>query len=139
MNYEVKSYSKSKGNYNSVYILNKFSLQSLITLLYCIGYRYLRLDGTTKSEDRGQLLELFNQKDSPYFLFLLSTRAGGLGLNLQAADTVIIYDSDWNPHQVNSRETSYTCTLLNTCMFDFSKFSREFYVKQCSYGSEMVL
>lgn len=63
------------------------------------GYRYLRLDGTTKSEDRGQLLELFNQKDSPYFLFLLSTRAGGLGLNLQAADTVIIYDSDWNPHQ----------------------------------------
>ncbi|XP_061175393.1 probable global transcription activator SNF2L2 [Saccostrea echinata] len=63
------------------------------------GYRYLRLDGTTKSEDRGQLLELFNQKDSPYFVFLLSTRAGGLGLNLQAADTVIIYDSDWNPHQ----------------------------------------
>ena len=76
-------------------------------LLYCIqlfyiiaGFRYLRLDGTTKSEDRGQLLDLFNQKDSPYFVFLLSTRAGGLGLNLQAADTVIIYDSDWNPHQV---------------------------------------
>lgn len=70
-------------------------------LIAFVGYRYLRLDGTTKSEDRGQLLELFNQKDSPYFLFLLSTRAGGLGLNLQAADTVIIYDSDWNPHQVH--------------------------------------
>ncbi|XP_064476618.1 transcription activator BRG1-like isoform X2 [Ornithodoros turicata] len=63
------------------------------------GYRYLRLDGTTKAEDRGQLLEMFNAKDSPYFIFLLSTRAGGLGLNLQAADTVIIFDSDWNPHQ----------------------------------------
>ncbi|KAK3089324.1 hypothetical protein FSP39_002728 [Pinctada imbricata] len=63
------------------------------------SYRYLRLDGTTKSEDRGQLLELFNDKESPYFVFLLSTRAGGLGLNLQAADTVIIFDSDWNPHQ----------------------------------------
>ncbi|XP_025109979.1 probable global transcription activator SNF2L2 [Pomacea canaliculata] len=63
------------------------------------GIRYLRLDGMTKSEDRGQLLELFNKKDSPYFLFLLSTRAGGLGLNLQAADTVVIFDSDWNPHQ----------------------------------------
>ncbi|KAI8508957.1 Transcription activator BRG1 [Branchiostoma belcheri] len=63
------------------------------------GLRYLRLDGTTKSEDRSQLLHLFNEKDSPYFLFLLSTRAGGLGLNLQAADTVIIFDSDWNPHQ----------------------------------------
>jgi ATP-dependent helicase STH1/SNF2 len=61
--------------------------------------QYLRLDGTTKSEDRSDLLREFNRPDSPYFMFLLSTRAGGLGLNLQTADTVIIYDSDWNPHQ----------------------------------------
>ncbi|KAG4070329.1 hypothetical protein HA402_006471 [Bradysia odoriphaga] len=67
-----------------------------------LGWRqfsYLRLDGTTKSEDRGDLLKKFNAKDSDYFVFLLSTRAGGLGLNLQAADTVVIFDSDWNPHQ----------------------------------------
>ena len=70
------------------------------------GYRYLRLDGTTKSEDRGQLLEMFNKEDSPYFIFMLSTRAGGLGLNLQTADTVIIYDSDWNPHQVKKHVLS---------------------------------
>ena len=63
------------------------------------GLRYLRLDGSTKSDDRSELLSLFNAPDSPYFCFLLSTRAGGLGLNLQTADTVIIYDSDWNPHQ----------------------------------------
>lgn len=63
------------------------------------NYRYLRLDGNTKSEDRSTLLYHFNQPDSPYFIFLLSTRAGGLGLNLQTADTVIIFDSDWNPHQ----------------------------------------
>ncbi|KAK4222203.1 chromatin structure-remodeling complex subunit snf21 [Podospora fimiseda] len=63
------------------------------------GITYLRLDGTTKSEDRSDLLREFNRPDSPYFMFLLSTRAGGLGLNLQTADTVIIYDSDWNPHQ----------------------------------------
>ncbi|KAF2095250.1 hypothetical protein NA57DRAFT_44994 [Rhizodiscina lignyota] len=63
------------------------------------GISYLRLDGSTKSEDRSELLRLFNAPDSPYFMFLLSTRAGGLGLNLQTADTVIIYDSDWNPHQ----------------------------------------
>ena len=63
------------------------------------GIQFLRLDGTTKSDDRSDLLREFNSHDSPYFMFLLSTRAGGLGLNLQTADTVIIYDSDWNPHQ----------------------------------------
>ncbi|KAI7907267.1 SNF2 family N-terminal domain-containing protein [Cokeromyces recurvatus] len=63
------------------------------------GFSYLRLDGSTKADDRSELLRLFNAEDSPYFVFLLSTRAGGLGLNLQTADTVIIFDSDWNPHQ----------------------------------------
>ena len=63
------------------------------------GMHFLRLDGSTKSDDRSELLRLFNAPGSEYFCFLLSTRAGGLGLNLQTADTVIIYDSDWNPHQ----------------------------------------
>ena len=63
------------------------------------GYKYLRLDGSTKSEERADLLEDFNAEGSEYFCFLLSTRAGGLGLNLQTADTVVIFDSDWNPHQ----------------------------------------
>ncbi|EEH06104.1 SNF2-family ATP dependent chromatin remodeling factor snf21 [Histoplasma capsulatum G186AR] len=63
------------------------------------GMKYLRLDGSTKSDDRSDLLKEFNAPGSDYFCFLLSTRAGGLGLNLQTADTVIIYDSDWNPHQ----------------------------------------
>merc|ERR1711892_451765 len=63
------------------------------------GYKYLRLDGTSKSEERGEMLREFNKQDSDYFIFILSTRAGGLGLNLQTADTVIIFDSDWNPHQ----------------------------------------
>lgn len=67
--------------------------------LHLRGYKYLRLDGSTKADDRSALLKLFNAPDSEYFIFLLSTRAGGLGLNLQTADTVIIYDSDWNPHQ----------------------------------------
>jgi ATP-dependent helicase STH1/SNF2 len=63
------------------------------------GLSYLRLDGSTKADDRSELLQEFNAPGSPYFCFLLSTRAGGLGLNLQTADTVIIFDSDWNPHQ----------------------------------------
>ncbi|XP_071490334.1 probable global transcription activator SNF2L2 [Diadema antillarum] len=63
------------------------------------GFKYLRLDGTTKADDRGVLLQTFNEADCQYFIFILSTRAGGLGLNLQTADTVILFDSDWNPHQ----------------------------------------
>jgi ATP-dependent helicase STH1/SNF2 len=61
------------------------------------GFKHLRLDGTTKAEDRDKRRELFNLPNSEYHIFLLSTRAGGLGLNLQSADTVIIFDSDWNP------------------------------------------
>lgn len=68
------------------------------------GYKFLRLDGSTKTEDRGELLKKFNAPDSPYFIFLLSTRAGGLGLNLQSADTVIIFDSDWNPQMDQQAE-----------------------------------
>lgn len=60
-------------------------------------HRYLRLDGHTSGNDRGALIERFNRPDSAYFIFLLSIRAGGVGVNLQAADTVIIFDTDWNP------------------------------------------
>lgn len=61
------------------------------------NYSSLRLDGSTPAEEREKRMYMFNALDSPYFIFLLSTRAGGLGLNLTAADTVIIFDSDWNP------------------------------------------
>ncbi|KAJ3072446.1 hypothetical protein HDU98_003571 [Podochytrium sp. JEL0797] len=63
------------------------------------GWKHLRLDGAVKGEDREVLLKEFNRPGSDYNIFILSTRAGGLGLNLQTADTVIIFDSDWNPHQ----------------------------------------
>ncbi|KAF9524663.1 SNF2-family ATP dependent chromatin remodeling factor snf21 [Crepidotus variabilis] len=63
-----------------------------------MGWKYLRLDGGTKTEERATFVQLFNAKESEYTVFILSTRAGGLGLNLQTADTVIIFDSDWNPH-----------------------------------------
>eukprot|EP00850_Spirogloea_muscicola_P022340 SM000289S10406 [mRNA] locus=s289:91800:99149:+ [translate_table: standard] len=68
------------------------------------GMKFLRLDGNTKTEERGTLLASFNAPDSPYFIFLLSTRAGGLGLNLQTADTVILFDSDWNPQMDQQAE-----------------------------------
>lgn len=60
-------------------------------------FPFQRLDGSIKGEVRRQALDHFNSEQSEDFCFLLSTRAGGLGINLTTADTVIIYDSDWNP------------------------------------------
>ncbi|KAJ8599552.1 hypothetical protein CTAYLR_007117 [Chrysophaeum taylorii] len=60
-------------------------------------YEYLRLDGSTPADERERRVARFNDACSPTFVFLLSTRAGGLGLNLASADTVVIFDSDWNP------------------------------------------
>lgn len=61
-------------------------------------WRYCRIDGSVKLHERQAQMDDFNT-DSDIFVFMLSTRAGGLGINLQAADTVILFDSDWNPHQ----------------------------------------
>ncbi|KAG0181723.1 hypothetical protein DFQ29_007389, partial [Apophysomyces sp. BC1021] len=61
------------------------------------GHEYCRIDGQTSQEDRIDAIDEYNKPDSKKFLFLLTTRAGGLGINLTSADIVIIYDSDWNP------------------------------------------
>lgn len=61
------------------------------------GYAYQRLDGTIAAAPRRLSIEHFNAPDSSDFGFILSTRAGGLGINLMTADTVILFDSDWNP------------------------------------------
>ncbi|KAB1214044.1 putative chromatin-remodeling complex ATPase chain [Morella rubra] len=65
-------------------------------LMFC-GYQYCRIDGNTGGEDRDASIDAFNKPGSEKFVFLLSTRAGGLGINLATADVVILYDSDWNP------------------------------------------
>lgn len=61
------------------------------------NYSYQRLDGTVPAADRKTAIDHFNAPDSDDYCFLLSTRAGGLGINLMTADTVILFDSDWNP------------------------------------------
>ncbi len=62
------------------------------------NYKYERIDGTITGQDRQDAIDRFNAPGAQQFVFLLSTRAGGLGINLATADTVVIYDSDWNPH-----------------------------------------
>ncbi|KAB2012900.1 hypothetical protein ES319_D09G122000v1 [Gossypium barbadense] len=89
-------------------------LDILAEYLLLRGFQFQRLDGSTKAELRQQAMDHFNAPGSDDFCFLLSTRAGGLGINLATADTVIIFDSDWNPqndlqamsraHRIGQRE-----------------------------------
>jgi SWI/SNF-related matrix-associated actin-dependent regulator of chromatin subfamily A member 5 len=76
-------------------------MYKILTLVedYCLwkGYQYCRLDGQTPHVDRIASIDEFNREGSEKFIFLLTTRAGGLGINLATADTVIMYDNDWNP------------------------------------------
>ncbi|KAI8393924.1 SNF2 family N-terminal domain-containing protein [Radiomyces spectabilis] len=60
-------------------------------------YEYCRIDGQTSQEDRTDAIDEYNRPGSDKFIFLLTTRAGGLGINLTTADIVILFDSDWNP------------------------------------------
>jgi len=71
-------------------------LDVLEAFLNLNGHTYLRLDGATDVERRQRLMDRFNN-DPKVFCFILSTRSGGLGINLTGADTVVFYDSDWNP------------------------------------------
>ncbi len=61
------------------------------------GVVWYRIDGSTRGRDRQVLIDLFNKKEDSFKVFILSTKAGGLGINLTSATTVLIYDSDWNP------------------------------------------
>ena len=79
------------------------------------GYKYFKLVGATSSDVRAQMIEEFNRPDSDTFLFILSTRAGGQGVNLQTADTVIIFDSDWNP-MMDEQARLCLASLLVLCL-----------------------
>lgn len=72
-------------------------LDILEDYMHIQGHQYCRIDGNTDGDLRDSQMTEFNREGSPKFIFLLSTRAGGLGINLQTADTVVLYDSDWNP------------------------------------------
>lgn len=83
------------------------------------GYKYCRIDGNTTFEDRESQIDEFNSPGSEKFCFILSTRAGGLGINLQTADTCILYDSDWNPQQ--DLQAQDRCKFLHPTTFTFFK------------------
>lgn len=88
---------KLKKNGSRVLIFCQMTrlLDILEDYLLMRNYDYCRIDGSTSSEDREEAIQSFNAEDSKKFIFLLSTRAGGLGINLATADVVMLYDSDW--------------------------------------------
>ncbi|KAF9306071.1 swr1 complex component [Mortierella antarctica] len=87
---------KSGGHRALIFTQMTKVLDILEIFLNIHGHRYLRLDGATKVENRQHLTDRFNS-DPKILAFILSTRSGGVGINLTGADTVIFYDSDWNP------------------------------------------
>ena len=83
-------------------------LDLLEVLLQDISLRYLRLDGSTPVKTRQDLINTYNT-DTSIPVFLLSTKAGGLGINLTAADTVILHDLDFNPENDKQAEVGKMC------------------------------
>ncbi|XP_003424919.1 SWI/SNF-related matrix-associated actin-dependent regulator of chromatin subfamily A containing DEAD/H box 1 homolog isoform X2 [Nasonia vitripennis] len=97
-----------KNDGHRVLIFSQFTmiLDILEEYLTIRGHRYLRLDGQTPVMERQDLIDEYTE-DSEIFIFLLSTRAGGLGINLTSADTVIIHDIDFNPY--NDKQAGDRC------------------------------
>ncbi|CAF4569208.1 unnamed protein product [Rotaria sp. Silwood1] len=96
----AKMLRKLKEQGHRVLIFSQMTrmLDILEDFLEYLGYKYERMDGKTGGAERQDAIDRFNAPGAEQFCFLLSTRSGGLGINLATADTVIIYDSDWNPH-----------------------------------------
>jgi chromodomain-helicase-DNA-binding protein 7 len=90
---------KLKAEGHKVLIFSQFqhTLSIIQEFIMYKGWKFERLDGQVKGVDRSGAIARFNDPAAERFIFLLSTRAGGLGINLTSADTVIIFDSDWNP------------------------------------------
>nr|XP_034903014.1 protein PHOTOPERIOD-INDEPENDENT EARLY FLOWERING 1-like isoform X2 [Populus alba]TKR84721.1 protein PHOTOPERIOD-INDEPENDENT EARLY FLOWERING 1-like isoform X4 [Populus alba] len=87
---------KSEGHRVLIFTQMTKMLDILEVFMNLYGYTYMRLDGSTQPEERQTLMQRFNTNPK-IFIFILSTRSGGVGINLVGADTVIFYDSDWNP------------------------------------------
>ena len=94
-----KLLTRMKKQDSRVLIFSQMSRVLDILEDYCVfrEHKYCRIDGSTAHEDRIAAIDDYNKPGSEKFVFLLTTRAGGLGINLTSADIVILFDSDWNP------------------------------------------
>ncbi|KAH9900270.1 PHD/FYVE-zinc-finger like domain-containing protein [Xylariomycetidae sp. FL2044] len=90
---------KERGHRVLIFSQFLFSLTIIEDFLTGLGLLHARIDGSQSALEKQKRIDAFNAPGSPLFAMLLSTRAGGVGINLATADTVIIYDPDFNPHQ----------------------------------------
>eukprot|EP00475_Leptophrys_vorax_P004480 TRINITY_DN12686_c0_g2_i1.p1 TRINITY_DN12686_c0_g2~~TRINITY_DN12686_c0_g2_i1.p1 ORF type:complete len:955 (+),score=242.03 TRINITY_DN12686_c0_g2_i1:164-2866(+) len=112
----------------------KMVLDLLEDFLVFRKYKYERLDGGVDGKMRQEAIDRFSAPDSDRFVFLLTTRAGGVGINLTAADTVIIFDSDWNPqqdiqaqarcHRIGQTKTVKVFRLISKDCYESEMFKR---------------
>ena len=127
---------KLKTQGKKVLIFSQFTqmLDILEEYLHSKWYKYERLDGSVKASDRTASIDRFNTEDQQIDVFLLSTRAGGLGINLTSAQVVIIFDSDWNPqndvqataraHRIGQTEEVQAYRLVTARTYEAQMFER---------------
>ena len=125
-----------KAQGHKVLIFSQFArvLDILQDYLIYRNYEHERIDGSVRGNDRQAAIDRFSKEGSTKFVFLLCTRAGGVGINLTAADTVIIFDSDWNPqndiqaqarcHRIGQKEMVKVYRLLTRGTYEKDMFIR---------------
>ncbi len=106
------------------------------------GYTYVRLDGSTKVEVRQQIVDRFNN-DHKIFCFISSTRSGGIGLNLTGADSIIFFDTDWNPamdkqaqdrcHRIGQTRTVHIYRLITLSTIEENIFKKSIQKRELNY------
>lgn len=107
--------------------------------VFClIRYLYERIDGRVRGNLRQAAIDRFSKPDSDRFVFLLCTRAGGLGINLTAADTCVIFDSDWNPQNDLQVRISYH-VFLHSDFNPLKKISVLVFCPRCSFHNFSLL
>ena len=99
-----------------------------------LGIKYEKIDGSIKAKERQNAIDRFNNPTKGKEIFLLSTKAGGLGINLTSANVVIIYDSDWNPqndvqataraHRIGQQNEVMVYRLVTTKTYEAEMFER---------------
>eukprot|EP01126_Amoeba_proteus_P065189 TRINITY_DN9226_c0_g1_i1.p1 TRINITY_DN9226_c0_g1~~TRINITY_DN9226_c0_g1_i1.p1 ORF type:complete len:835 (+),score=192.04 TRINITY_DN9226_c0_g1_i1:310-2505(+) len=108
---------KTKGNKILLFSSSTHMLDILQRMLNHCNYTWCRLDGTTDIGSRQSIIDRFNSSScDEYFVFLISTRAGGLGLNITSANIVVIYDASWNvTHDLQAQDRAYRIGQTKFC------------------------